>query len=66
MKRNDKQKPRHSKRAKTTLGLPELDHSKSVVLNSLRSPESKRGYKHSIDEFIQWYCSEPRYPSIGL
>jgi len=30
------------------------------VLNSLRSPESKRGYRHAIDEFIQWYCSEPR------
>jgi hypothetical protein len=26
----------------------------------LRSPESKRGYRHAIDEFIQWYCSEPR------
>jgi len=30
------------------------------VLNSLRSPESQRGYRHSIDEFIGWYCSEPR------
>jgi site-specific recombinase XerD len=29
-------------------------------LDSLRSPESKRGYRHAIDEFIQWYCSEPR------
>jgi hypothetical protein len=33
---------------------------KSAVLDSLRSPESKRGYRHAIDEFIQWYCSEPR------
>lgn len=49
-----------SKTAKTKLGLPDLDHSKSAVLNSLRSPESKRGYRHAIDEFIQWYCSEPR------
>jgi site-specific recombinase XerD len=31
-----------------------------AVLDSLRSPESKRGYQHAIDEFIQWYCSEPR------
>jgi hypothetical protein len=49
-----------AKRPKTKLGLPDLDHSKSAVLNSLRSPESKRGYAHAIEEFIQWYCSEPR------
>ena len=48
------------KRQKTKLGLPDLDHSKSAVLDSLRSRESKRGYRHAIDEFIQWYCSEPR------
>ena len=45
---------------KTKLGLPDLDHSKAAVLESLRSLESKRGYCHAIDEFIQWYCSEPR------
>jgi hypothetical protein len=22
--------------------------------------ESQRGYRHAIDEFIEWYCSEPR------
>jgi hypothetical protein len=43
-----------------SLGLPDLDQSRSAVLNSLRSPESQRGYRHSIDEFIGWYCSEPR------
>src|SRR5215471_13963198 len=48
------------KRPKTRLGLPDLDHAKSAVLNSLRSPESQRGYRHSIDEFVAWYCSEPR------
>ena len=48
------------KRSKTKLGLPDLAHSKSAVLDSLGSPESKRGYRHAIDEFIQWYCSEPR------
>src|SRR5437660_11393300 len=48
------------KRPKAKLGLPDLDHSKAAVLDSLRSPESKRGYRHAIDEFIQWYCSEPR------
>jgi len=45
---------------RTKLRLPDLDHSKAAVLNSLRSPESQRGYRHSIDEFICWYCSEPR------
>ena len=49
-----------TKKPKTKLGLPDLDHSKAAVLDSLRSPESKRGYRHAIDEFIQWYCSEPR------
>ena len=49
-----------TERPKTKLGLPDLDHSKSAVLDSLRSLESKRGYRHAIDEFIQWHCSEPR------
>ena len=40
------------KRPKTKLGLPDLDHSKSAVLDSLHSLESKRGYRHAIDEFI--------------
>jgi hypothetical protein len=35
---------------------------KAVVLGSLRSPESQRGYRHAIDEFIAWYCSAPRLP----
>ena len=42
------------------LGLPDLDQAKTAVLSSLRSPESQRGYQHAIDEFIRWYCSEPR------
>jgi len=45
---------------KTNLGLPDLDQAKAAVLGSLRSPESQRGYQHSINEFISWYCSEPR------
>jgi site-specific recombinase XerD len=42
------------------LGLPDPDQAKAAVLHSLRSPESQRGYRRSIDEFIPWYCSEPR------
>jgi site-specific recombinase XerC len=60
MSRHAKGKYPKPKRPKTKLGLPDLDHSKSAVLDSLRSTESKRGYRHAIDEFIQWYCSEPR------
>jgi hypothetical protein len=60
MSRHAKRKSSNPKRPKTRLGLPDLDHSKSAVLDSLRSPESKRGYRYAIDEFIRWYCSEPR------
>ncbi len=38
----------------------DLDQAKSAVINSLPSKESQRGYRHAIDEFIGWYCSEPR------
>ena len=44
----------------TVLRLPDLDHSKSAVLNSLSSPGSRRTYQFAIEEFIAWYCSEPR------
>jgi hypothetical protein len=30
------------------------------VLNSLASPGSRRAYQFAIEEFIAWYCSEPR------
>jgi hypothetical protein len=55
-------KPRHAKRSppKQSLNLPDLDQSRSAVLNSLPSKEPQRGYRHAIDEFIEWYCSEPR------
>ena len=45
---------------KTKLGLPDLDQARAAVLGSLHSPEFRRGYQHSINEFINWYCSEPR------
>jgi hypothetical protein len=60
MSRHARKSLTKGKRPKAKLGLPDLDHSKSAVLDSLRSRESKRGYRHAIDEFIQWYCSEPR------
>jgi hypothetical protein len=45
---------------KRVLRLPDLDFAKSAVLNTLRSPESKRSYRFAIDDFVAWYCSEPR------
>ena len=46
--------------ARTILRLPDLDHSKSSVLQSLGSAASKRTYGAAIEDFITWYCSEPR------
>jgi len=45
---------------RTVLRLPDLDHSKTAVLNSLPSPRSRRVYKYAIEQFTSWYCSEPR------
>jgi len=42
------------------LRLPDLEVAKSAVLNSLSCPDAQRGYRHAIDEFVEWYCSEPR------
>lgn len=57
-----KQHPKKKRRAapKTILRLPDLDQAKSAVLNSLTSADAQRGYRHAIDEFVEWYCSEPR------
>src|ERR671919_1923468 len=51
-------KPKQS--PKRVLRLPDLDFAKSAVLNTLRSSESKRSYQFAIDDFVTWYCSEPR------
>jgi site-specific recombinase XerD len=50
-------KPNYRRRV---LRLPDLDHGKTAVLNSLGSPASRRVYEYAIDQFIAWYCSEPR------
>lgn len=47
---------------KVVLRLPDLDHAKSAVLNSLSSPRSRRNYKFAMEQFITWYCSEARRP----
>jgi hypothetical protein len=53
-------KSKRKRAPKTVLKLPDLEQSKSAVLNSLTSSSSKRSYDHAIREFIDWYCSEPR------
>jgi len=58
-----KQKPSSRRRrsnTKSILRLPDLEHAKAAVLNSLTSADAQRGYRHAIDEFVDWYCSEPR------
>ena len=52
-----KVKPNYRRRL---LRLPDLDHCKRAVLNGLGSPASRRVYEYAIDQFIAWYCSEPR------
>jgi len=47
-------------RCKIVLRLPDLDHAKNSVLNSLSSPNSRRNYRFAMEQFITWYCSEPR------
>ena len=55
--RRRKSKPNYRK---IVLRLPDLDHAKASVLNSLSSPQSRHNYRFAMDQFIAWYCSEPR------
>src|SRR3954471_19461724 len=55
--------PKHRRKRRTrkrTLALPDLEQTKSAVLNSLTSKSGQRTYDHAINEFVDWYCSEPR------
>src|SRR5437762_5296278 len=55
-----KPKSRKKKSPKRVLALPDLEHAKTAVLNSLTSASGQRTYDHAIREFVAWYCSEPR------
>ena len=59
MKRRPTRKEK-GRTAKSILRLPDLEVVKSSVLNSLSCSDAQRGYRHAIDEFVDWYCSEPR------
>ena len=53
-------KSKRKRTPKSVLKLPDLEQSRSAVLNSLTSQSSQRTCDHAIREFIEWYCSEPR------
>ena len=53
-------KQRNSVSRSATLTIPELEESKSAVLNTLASAHSRRSYGYAVEKFIAWYCSEPR------
>src|SRR4026209_200131 len=55
-----KPKSRKKKPPKRVLALPDLEHAKTAVLNSLTSASGQRTYEHAIREFVAWYCAEPR------
>jgi site-specific recombinase XerD len=54
------QKTSKGRSARRILRIPDLEQSKRAVLNSLPAKTSQESYGHAIDEFISWYCSEPR------
>ena len=50
-------KPRKRKRTpKRVLALPDLEQSKTAVLNSLTSKSGQRTYDRAITDFVDWYC----------
>src|SRR4051812_28269377 len=55
-----KSKSRKKKTPKRVLALPDLEQTKTAVLNSLTSASGQRTYDHAIREFAAWSCSEPR------
>ena len=51
---------RKKKSPKRVLVLPDLEQTKSAVLNTLTSKSGPRTYDHAISEFVEWCCPEPR------
>jgi len=49
-----KSKSRRNKPPKRVLALPDLEHAKTAVLNSLTSVSGQRTYDHAIREFVAW------------
>ena len=55
-----KSKSRKRKAPKRVPELPDLEHAKTAVVNSLTPASGQRTYEHAIRDFVTWYCSEPR------
>ena len=55
-----RQRSRKRKNPKRILALPDLTQAKASVLNTLTSKSGQRTYDHAIDDFVEWYCSDPR------
>ena len=55
-----KSKSRKKRSPKRVLALPDFEHVKMAVQNSLPSASGQRTYDHAIREFVTWYGSEPR------
>src|SRR6266571_613480 len=53
-------KSRKKRAPKRVLALPDLEQAKSAVLNTLTSVSGQRTFDHAINDFVEWYCSEPR------
>jgi hypothetical protein len=54
------QKQPNSVSLSATATIPELQQSKTAVLNTLASQHSRRSDEYALERFIAWYCSEPR------
>lgn len=63
MRAGRKRKPGKRQHSKKELSLLDLDHSGSVVLNNpaFIGIETRISALHSMDETIDWYCSELRF-----
>lgn len=46
-------KSKRKRALKTVLKFPDLEQSKSAVLNSFTAPSSQRSYDHAIREFMR-------------
>ena len=53
-------KSRKKRTLKRVLAMPDLEQAKSAVLNTLTSVSGQRTYDNAINDFVEWYCSEPR------
>jgi hypothetical protein len=51
---------RKKRTPKRVLALQDLEQAKSAVLKTLTSVSGQRTYDHATNDFVEWYCSEPR------